>query len=561
MAGDLTIRIIRNYTAEPMAEVIKEAAQRIGLAVQAELGAFDNVGAEIAALASDTQPPPLAIVTIDLDYFSGGLFSPKWSLAQAVNAFRAVLAAIETVPASCFVLISTFLPGFRTSLPWAPANALLGRGAAAFELNHLLRAFVAERPNRCGLLDFERIAARLGEAATVDRRFGLMMKAPFRQEFIAAAAAEVARILRCRFLPPRKVLVLDCDNTLWGGVVGEAGAENVQLDPYEYPGIAYYRFQSEVLAVAEKGVLICLCSKNDEAPVWQVLDKHPHCLLHRNHLAGYRINWGSKVANLRELGLELNLGLDSMVFVDDDPAECQMVRSQLPEVAVLQVPAKIYEYPGLVERSELFDRLSVSNEDTERVHYYQAEKGRREVQKLHVDVKSFLRDLGMKALVRPVQPADIARASQLCQRTNQFNVTSKRYTESDLARFLKDPHVRMFVLQAEDRFGALGQSGLLILRKLPDAVEVDTFLMSCRIIGRLFDQALFCEGLRLARADWQFDRVQASFVPTAKNRIVAGLWKDYGLAAVEADGCETYAGLLSELKVSFPDVIQRADHL
>jgi FkbH-like protein len=561
MGSELTIRIIRNYTAEPIADAIKEAAQRVGLAVQPELGAFDNVGAEIAALASDAKPPALAIVTIDLEYFSGGLFSPKWNLPQATSDLRSVLAAIDSIPPACFVLVSTFLPGFRTTMPWAPEHPMLGRSGAAFELNHILRGFVADRPNRCGLLDFERIAARLGESATLDRRFGLMMKAPFRQEFIAAAAAEVVRFLKCRFLPPKKVLVLDCDNTLWGGVVGEAGPENIQLDPYEYPGIAYYRFQAEVLAIADKGVLISLCSKNDEASVWQVLDNHPNCLLHRRHLAGYRINWANKAGNLRELALELNLSLDSMVFVDDDPAECQMIRSQIPEVAVLQVPGKIYEYPALLGASELFDRLSVSQEDKERVHYYQAEKGRREVQKLHVDANGFLRDLGMKALIRPVRAGDLPRASQLCQRTNQFNLTSKRYTESDLARLLDDPQARMFVLEAEDRFGSLGQSGLIIFRKLAGAVEVDTFLMSCRIIGRLFDRALFCEGLRLVQSDWRFDKVQASFVPTAKNRIVSGLWKDYGLSRVGADGDETYAGLLPELKVSFPDVIQRADDL
>jgi FkbH-like protein len=387
-----------------------------------------------------------------------------------------------------------------------------------------------------------------------------MMKAPFRQQFVEAAAEEILRFLKCRFLPPKKVLVLDCDNTLWGGVVGESGVENIQLDPYEYPGVAYYRVQSEVLSIAEKGGLICLCSKNDEASVWPVLDQHPHCLLRRNHLAGYRINWADKATNIKELALELNLGLDSMVFVDDDPAECELVRSQFPEVTVIRVPAKIYEYPGVLKASGLFDRLSVSQEDKERVHYYQAEKDRREVQKRHVDAAGFLRDLQMKAVIRPVQNGDIARASQLCQRTNQFNLTSRRYTESDLALFLDSPDVKMFLLQAEDRFGPLGQSGLIIFRKSADAVEVDTFLMSCRIIGRLLDRALFCESLRAVKQLWPLEILRASFIPTRKNGIVSGLWKDYGFSRISADNGDTYACLVSELKVSFPEVIQLVEH-
>ena len=556
MGAELTIQFIRNYTAEPIGEAVQEAGGKIGLAIKTSFGAFDNIGVEIASLAAAAAAPAIVVVTIDLEYFSGGIFSPQWTLAQAVDDLNAILAAVDAIPAKSFVLISTFIPPFKASLPWAPEHAVLGKDAAAFELNRIIRDFVAQRSNRCGLLDFERIAARLGETATVDRRFGLMMKSPFKSEFVSAAATEILRFLKCRFLPPKKVLVLDCDNTLWGGVVGEVGAENIELDPYEYPGIAYYRFQSEVLSVVGKGFLICLCSKNDEAAVMEVLEKHPHCLLRQNHIAAHRINWADKATNLKELALELNLGLDSVVFVDDNPAECELIRTQFPEVTVIQVPAKIYDYPGILNSSNLFDRLSVSQEDKDRVQYYQAEKGRRELQTRHVDAEGFLRDLKMKAGIRPVQKSDLGRVAQLCQRTNQFNLTSKRYTESDLAGFLENPEIKMFVLQAEDRFGPMGQSGLVIFRKVGNAAEVDTFLMSCRIIGRKFDHALFCRGLEMAREAWPVDEVRASYAPTPKNSIVAGLWKDYGLAPISAENGERYGCRIADLKVSFPAMIE-----
>jgi FkbH-like protein len=556
MATELTIQFIRNYTAEPIGDAVGEGAQAVGLSVKSDFGAYDNLGAEIALLASSPEPPSVVVITIDLEYFSGGIFSPRWNIAHAVDDLNALLAAIDALPTQSFVLISTFLPPFRNSLPWNPAHSVLGKDAAAFELNNLIRAFVAQRPNRCGLLDFERIAARIGEAATIDRRFGLMMKSPFKPEFVNVAAAEILRFLKCRYLPPKKVLVLDCDNTLWGGIVGEAGIENIELDPYEYPGIAYYRFQSEVLSVAEKGILICLCSKNDEAQVWEVLDKHPHCLIHRNHIAAWRINWADKATNLKELALELNLSPDSMVFVDDNPAECALVRSTFPEMTVIQVPAKIYNYPGILNESGLFDRLSVNQEDKDRVKYYQAEKNRRDLHGRHVDVEGFLRDLEMKAEIRPVQKSDLSRVSQLCQRTNQFNLTSRRYTESNLAGFLEDPCVKMFVLQAEDRFGPMGQSGLIIFRKSGEVVEVDTFLMSCRIIGRMFDKALFSRSLDLLSSHWSYKEVRASFVPTAKNSIVAELWKDYGFSPMPSETGQKYSCKAGDLKVSFPGVIK-----
>jgi len=553
---ELTIRFVRNYTAEPIGNAVQEAAQKLGLTVATQYGDYDNVGAEIAALASSETVPSMVIVTIDLDFFSGGIWSPKWELSRVVENLNEILSLIDALPAAAYVLLSTFIPPFRISLPPQP-----GRDSAASELNAVLREFTARRPNRCGIIDFERIAARLGEAATRDKRFGLMMKAPFRQPFVEAAAAEIMRVLKCRFLPPKKVLVLDCDNTLWGGVVGECGVEGIELDPYEYPGIAYYRVQSEILSIAERGILICLCSKNDEAAVWQVLENHPECLLRRDKLAGYRINWADKATNLKELAAELNLSLDSMVLVDDNPAECELVRSQLPEVTVIQVPAKIYEYPGIIEGSGLFDRLSVNQEDKDRVHYYQAEKGRREFQTRHVDVEGFLRGLEMRAVIRPVQTTDTSRVAQLCQRTNQFNLTSKRYTDSDVAAMLADANVKMFVLQAEDRFGSLGQSGLIIFRKIGDVVEVDTFLMSCRIIGRLLDRALFCRGLELLGQNWSFSEIRADYLPTKKNSVVAGLWSEYGFALVSRDNPEKFGCQVAELKVSFPGIIQLAEHL
>jgi FkbH-like protein len=211
--------------------------------------------------------------------------------------------------------------------------------------------------------------------------------------------------------------------------------------------------------------------------------------------------------------------------------------------------------------SGFFDRISVSKEDEDRTQYYQAEQSRRDLQKRHVDAQSFLRDLKMKAAVRPVRDGDVSRTSQLCQRTNQFNLTSKRYTETDIASYLDDPDIKMFLLQAEDRFGPIGLSGLIMFRKLNGTVEVDSFLMSCRIIGRLFDRALFSESLRLLQRSWSFETVRATFIPTPRNRIVSDLWRDYGFSLEPGVNGESYACPVKDLNVPFPHIVELVESL
>ncbi|MDP3849578.1 MAG: HAD-IIIC family phosphatase [Luteolibacter sp.] len=556
MKSTLEIGFIRNYTVEPIGNALREAALQLGMTTNLRFGAYDNLGMEIAMLSSCKTRPSYVVVSVDLDFFCSGFFSSNWDRDQVVSEFNMLLSAIDSIPGESFVLISNFIPNFEITMPHAPGDPILGKDFVVQELNTILRDFVAQRTNRCGLLDFQRIASRLGEAATKDRRFGLMAKSPFKQEFATAAAEEILRFLKCKLMPPKKVLILDCDNTLWGGIIGEAGIDHIDLDSYEYPGIAYYRFQSEVLSIAEKGFLICICSKNDEDQVWDVFDSHPHCLIQRKHIVAHRVNWIDKATNIRDLATELNLGLDSMVFVDDNPVECELVRSQLPEVAVIQVPSKIYDYPGILERSRLFDRISVTDDDKARGHFYLAENQRREMKTTHATVEEFLSDLKMKAVVRELEPRDLARAAQLCQRTNQFNLTSRRYTHSELSGFSQSTDTRIFVLEAEDRFGPMGTSGLIIYKKSGDTIEIDTFLLSCRIIGRSFDKAFFRRSLDLLANTWHYRNIRGVFIPTSKNSVVASLWQDYGFEATHSEESQEFSCPTNTLDLQIPEFIE-----
>lgn len=331
----------------------------------------------------------------------------------------------------------------------------------------------------------------------------------------------------------KKCLVLDCDNTLWGGVIGEDGIEGIQLDGHDYPGRVYYDFQKNVLQLAERGVLIALCSKNNEQDVLEVLDNHPWSLLKRTHLSAFRINWNDKAANLAGLAKELNLGLDAFVFVDDNPRELELLRQVLPQVTTLQVPDRLYEYPALLLRDGLFDTLIISQEDRIRASLYQTETQRRTERNQHANLEDYLSSLGQVAAIHTATDGEARRVAQLTQKTNQFNLTTRRYSDHEIANFRASPDARVYTLSARDRFGSLGLTGVFIAQRRQDTAVVDSLLMSCRALGRQLEFAFVLECMRHIVADWQVQAWEAEYLPSAKNNQVADFWGGLGFMLLE----------------------------
>jgi FkbH-like protein len=555
MSTEVHIHFVRNFTVEPIGRAIVEALSSEGVSARDTYGAYGNVGFELAGFAQGNETPTYLVLSLDLEYFAGGFHSPLWSRDEALGEFGLLLGAIERIPPQVYVIITDFSPVAAPGLPEIPGHRLYGRNLFIRELNGMIHGFAAARANQCAILSFERIFSRLGASACEDQRFSLMSKSPFTQEFALEAAKDFARLHSSRGTQFKKVLVLDCDNTMWGGVVGEVGADGIQLDPYEYPGICYHRFQSQALALLDKGFILCLNSKNDEEAVWNVLENHPHCLIRREHVAAYRINWKDKASNMTSLAGEINLGIDSFVFIDDNPVECEFVRAHLPEVEVLQVPKRIYELPLLLDSVTHFDRASISSEDKLRTGYYLAEKKRKVLQKKQVDPELFLKELQMSASIRVPLAEEIQRVAQLCQRTNQFNLTTRRHDESRIEDFLNSENHLVLLLEASDRFGPMGICGLIILENSGINTVVESFLMSCRIIGRGYDHALFGFAATLALDKWRTEKFQGWFFPTQKNSVVGSLWESYGFREVSSESGRLFECHAHELKISIPNTI------
>jgi amino acid adenylation domain-containing protein/FkbH-like protein len=358
---------------------------------------------------------------------------------------------------------------------------------------------------------------------------------PYTLTGFAALGTLLARKIHALSSPPAKVIVLDCDNTLWKGVCGEDGPHGVILDP------ARKRLQEIVLAQQREGILLCLCSKNEEEDVWAAFAERPDFPLQREHLAAWRINWLPKSENLKSLARELDLGLDSFVFVDDNPVECAEVRAGCPEVMVLPLPGDDGAIPRTLEHFWAFDRLRTTAEDRERTALYRQAAERERHRRSAASFEEFLAGLGLAIDVSSMAPEQLARVAQLTQRTNQFNASTVRRAETEIRRLLDDGALECRVVEVQDRFGDYGLVGVALFAAREDALLVDTFLLSCRVLGRGVEHRVLAV-LGEEAAERGLGRVDVLASPTAKNRpafdflrSVAGVFEDGSVFRIPVD--------------------------
>lgn len=319
----------------------------------------------------------------------------------------------------------------------------------------------------------------------------------------------------------KKCIVLDLDNTLWGGILGEDGIGGIKIGG-DYPGKAFTYWQRALLELKKTGVMLTVCSKNNEADVMEAWEQNPFMVLHKEDFVAWRINWQDKATNIADLAAELNIGLDSMVFVDDNPTERELVRQALPMVEVPEYSGKPYDlmplYKMLVER--YFGIYAVTDEDRRKTEQYRANAKRRAAQTAFVDMDDYLRSLDIAIDIMHVDDFNRPRIAQMTQKTNQFNLTTRRYTETDIAAMEADGW-QIFCMSARDRFGDNGITGTIFLRPAGDGkMEIDTLLLSCRVLGKGIESAFLNAVLNSLRGQG-INRIDAEYIATAKNGQVA----------------------------------------
>ncbi len=334
---------------------------------------------------------------------------------------------------------------------------------------------------------------------------------PYTLTFFAGMGTAIARTIWAIKSSPYKVIVLDCDNTLWKGVVGEIGAAGITIDP------PYQQLQQFLIAQQESGMLLCLCSKNVEEDVWTVFDQRQDMLLQRHHLVSWRINWQPKSENLKSLAEELNLGLDSFIFIDDNPVECAEVQANCPEVLSLQLPQTAGEIEKFIAHTWAFDRLKVTKEDKKRTELYQQNVQRERLRQQALTFEDFLAGLGLEIEIEKMVPDQLSRVAQLTQRTNQFNLTTIRRSASEIQQLCEIQGLEVLTVRVKDRFGDYGLVGAVLFKVEANAIAVDTFLLSCRVLGRGVEHQMLAQLGKIA-SDRGLDCVKINFIPTAKNQ-------------------------------------------
>jgi FkbH-like protein len=342
-------------------------------------------------------------------------------------------------------------------------------------------------------------------------------------------------------LKRKKCIVLDCDNTLWGGVVGEDGTHGIKLG-MDYPGICFSSFQKHLQMLSRKGIILAICSKNNLKDVEDVWKNNPNQILTDKTVSAYRINWQDKASNIKSIAEELNIGLDSFVFIDDNPVERGLVKQFLPEVEVPEFPEKPYELLDFFWKiyHEYFDAYELSEEDLKKTEQYKENFFRNESKKAFGDMDSYLASLDIEIDVNEVHEGNLLRIAQMTQKTNQFNLTTKRYTEDDL-RALITNGAKIYGANVKDKFGDNGITIACIVKDHPEFLEVDSYLLSCRILGRDIEKVTLLKIIYNIN-QYSDKPVKASFIPTRKNMMASEFLDQVGfkLDEVTEEGVKHY---------------------
>jgi len=376
------------------------------------------------------------------------------------------------------------------------------------------------------LIDIENIIASVSIEKSIDLRYYYSSKTLYSIEFYKQYFEYIKPMFLSSNGKTKKALIFDCDNTLWKGVLGEDGFDKIKM----YKEVQYLATQ-----LAKKGVIIGLCSKNNPQDVDEVLEKHPDMILKDEHIIIKKVNWENKASSLKAIAKELNIGLDSLVFVDDSNFEVNLIKEELPMVEVFQVPTKEYEYAMMMRKvSNLFYNPKETKEDIEKVQMYKSQVKRAEEAQDIRDIEEYLESLELVLTTYIDDLKEVSRISQMTQKTNQFNLTTKRYTETDIENFTSSPNFTVVAIGVSDKFGDNGIVGLAILEYKNDYAHIDTLLMSCRVLGRNIEYKFMDIIVDILKSKG-IDKIKSNYIKTLKNEQVSDLYDRYGFEIVETN--------------------------
>lgn len=537
------LALLGSFTLHPLVAHLTVSCHQAGLMPEIYVGPYGQFRQQILGSDGDLYhfAPHSVFLAVELEALLPGVADLPFASPQVrQEAIEQVINALDNLAQSFCQQSQGPLVIHNFMQPtWSPYGLLEGHhpgslGSWYRELNARLDAMGAGT-QQVFILDLDGIAAIHGRAQVSDPRLRYLAHMVYSEGFLSVLAHAYMAYIKAFYGLTRKCIVLDLDNTLWGGIVGEDGVGGLQLGPTGL-GQAFVDFQTMLLQLHTRGIILAICSKNNEFDAMRVLREHPHMVLRPEHFAAWRINWQDKITNLRELAREINIGLDAMVFLDDSPAERFLVREALPQVLVPDLTEDPAFYPQALARLNDFSTLVLTAEDQRRGQDYAAQRARRALESESGSLEEFLTGLETVAEVQRADGFSLPRLAQLTQRTNQFNLTTRRYSLPEIESLSANPSVRLYSLRVSDRFGDSGIVGCAIVRCGSDCSSwcMDTFLLSCRVIGRSVETAF----LTAIAADLQAHGaciLVGQYIPSDKNGLVADFFPQHGFRLRQSD--------------------------
>jgi FkbH-like protein len=529
--------LVGSGTLDFIVPALAASAARHGILLDCVKGDYDQILQEALSPASHVNSARPDAVLVAIDHRSlpvrptpGDAAGQRQNIAAALDYIAALRAGLKQ-HGNAICIVQTLVP---------PAEPLFGSFDRAVPgtwrslidgINKELAASLAETADV--LFDVAGLAETVGIAEWYSPAQWNLAKLPFSSTYVPLYADHVARLVGALRGKNRRCLVLDLDNTVWGGVIGDDGLEGIRIAQGDATGEAFLSVQRMALDLRERGVVLAVSSKNTDEVARQPFREHPEMLLREEHIAVFQANWSDKASNIQAIADELSLGLDAMVFLDDNPVERGLIRQVLPQVAIPALPEDPALYARTLAAAGYFETIVFSDEDRKRASFYEENARRATLQKQVGDLDAYLASLYMRITFQPFDTTGRARIAQLINKSNQFNLTTRRYTEAAVAEAERDPDCLTLQIRLADMFGDNGMISVVICRRCaPAEWEIDTWLMSCRVLGRKVEHMVLREILHHARKDG-IRRLVGIYRPTERNGMVRDHYAKLGFSPTE----------------------------
>ena len=532
----IKIALLGSFTLDGLNETIKVKCSELKVGCDTFYGGYNRYNEEILNSESKLYSfsPDVCFLILDTRNILEDLFYYPYNLSadkrrefiqNKINELINLIKSFKEKSNSKLVISNFIIPTYS---PYGifETKTDYGLQEMVFDLNHKLNNICRDE-NSIYVYDINGFISKHGEENVFDFQQYFFGDVKISLSYIPILANDLLGYIKPTLGLNKKCIVLDLDNTLWGGIVGEDGFNKIKLGP-QPPGNTYVEFQKYLLSLHERGIILAVNSKNNLDDAIEVIKNHPNMILRENHFGCLKINWNDKVTNLKEIAQELNIGLDSIVFIDDDPVNRDFVRETLPEVLTIELPKDPSLYVSTLTELNDFHVIQITEEDKQRGKMYTQQRMRVESEKNSTSFEEYLKQLNIKIHIKKADEFTIPRISQLTLKTNQFNLTTKRYQEEDIKNFSQDKKKIVGCARIEDKFGDNGITSVFIVKK--DNEEewiIDTFLLSCRVIGRGVEEGILDYIINEARKN-NVKRIIGNFIPTKKNKPSESFLPNFG---------------------------------